>query len=83
MSPRAALSKCDVAKKYKGYPDTRAALQTAQALGWRVIPNGHGVRMLCPLHDRNGCARSIAGTPRSDGFETQRIEYLVLGCTHC
>ena len=57
-------------KMYQGYPTTLNALLAALDRGWRVCKSGHGVRVFCPLATQDGCMRSVAGSSRSNGNET-------------
>ena len=69
-------------KMYKGYPTTLNALLAALDRGWRVCKLGHGVKVFCPLATRDGCMRSVAGTPRSDGNEGKRLRRFLESCIH-
>ena len=69
-------------KMYKGYPTTLNALFAALDRGWRVCKSGHGVKVFCPLATRDGCMRSVAGTPRSDGNEGKRLRRFLESCIH-
>ena len=69
-------------KMYKGYPETLNALLGALDRGWRVCKSGHGVRVFCSLATRDGCMRSVAGTPRSDGNEGKRLRRFLESCVH-
>ena len=66
---------------YQEYPTTLNALLVALDRG-RVCKSGHGVRAFYPLATRDGCMRSVAGTPRSDGNEGKRLRRFLESCIH-
>ena len=69
-------------KMYQGYPTTLNALRAALDRGWRMCKLGHGVKIFCPRSMRDGCTRSVAGSPRSDGNEAKRLRRFLESCVH-
>lgn len=67
-------------------PAIEAAIQGAEAAGWRYKAAGNSAhawgRLLCPLEDRSGCQMSIWSTPRDPWAHARQIERRVRNCPH-
>lgn len=77
------LTSDEVRSKYKGkYAGLGDYLRQLMGEGWRVTSQGDGVMVFCPHHDRSGCRKSVAGTPRNTGFAVNQLRQFVARCPH-
>lgn len=62
------------------------AIRHAEEKGWRYRKVGGSAhawgRLLCPLHEREGCSLSIWSTPRNCELHARQIRKYVDGCPH-
>lgn len=66
-----ALSKKDIKKIWKGYPDLCKAVLELHDSGWRIVKQSKHYRAYCPC-DGSPADFSVSGTPRSDGYEAAK-----------
>ncbi len=75
-----------MARKSHPNKDVEAAIQYAEANGWKVKDGGHWGFLYCPYNDdecRCGtrCKAGIWGTPKNPGNHARQLRQVVDGCT--
>lgn len=66
-----ALSKTEIKKIWKGYPDVRKAVLELHERGWRIVKESKHYRAYCPC-EGSPADFSVSGTPRVDGYEADK-----------
>ena len=66
--------------------EIEAAIQYAEAKGWRYVKAGKSAhawgRLLCPQQERDGCSMSVWSTPRNAYRHAKQIRSRVKACPH-
>lgn len=66
--------------------DIEKAICYAEEQGWQYKATGNSAhawgRLLCPLHEREGCSMSVWSTPRSPSTHAKQIVQKVNVCQH-
>lgn len=62
--------------------EVEAAIEEAEAKGWRFRKLGHWGRLFCPKADREGCQVGINGTPKNAEAHAKQIRQGVDRCPH-
>ena len=66
--------------------DIEQAICYAEKCGWRYKAVGNSAhawgRLLCPLHEREGCSMSVWSTPRCGSTHAKQIIRKIEACEH-
>lgn len=64
------------------HKEIEAVVAYAEALGWRVVMQGHWGRLYCPHADRDGCQVGVNSTPRNAEAHARQIKRAIERCPH-
>jgi len=74
---------CSSKRPRHSIKEVEAAVQYAEAMGWRCDhPRGHWGRLFCAHADRDGCQVGVNGTPRNAEAHARQIKRAVDRCPH-
>lgn len=66
--------------------EIESAIQYAESCGWQYKKTGGSAhawrRLLCPLHEREGCSMSVWSTPKNADNHARQIRQKVDFCVH-
>lgn len=71
------LSKADVVKTWKGYPDTARQVKALVEAGWTAVRQGRHCRLICPCGEAD---MRVSCTPQNDGNHARRLQTSARKC---